>query len=1280
MDLSLEQSKQLTAFVDDWSKDKKIELETSFGENYVVDSMTFLQIAQRIRTKAFEEIPQEDYLNIITPNELRFTLRGLGVIQSYCRDDTMQNKEFTAMFKSRNSRDSNLNLDEYNIRFKTRREEELGVDDPQVVQVLNQWSTQPKAFRLIRRWSFKGKGIRIDLSMVRQTPSGRGGFQWSTSFLQRSVLKETPRYEVEVELLHDTEHTKTPADALRSLIRGVGEVQRAIQKNSLLIRKSVANHVRSEYQRMTGTAKIRGVKAITLQLENMTEKIDDRVINIRTGFNATDKADGLRAMGYVDSKGELYLLDQNMNVYRTGLRSVACASSLVDGEWITLNKHKEARNDYLIFDIYHMSGGKKVSHLPFMTFQDGAKEQDGQHRYRMMNEWYDQWADGEEITAPNQVSESNRLQIMLKEFEFGNPGDNSIFTLACSKILDTPRIYHTDGLILTSNSQPIPDNADVRFDHQFKWKPSKDNTVDFLIKYEADNEFPTMDKITTTVDSSNQKTIQHKTMRLYVGSSKSMITENPRAAILDQMMDKEPVRGGYQPILFTPVDFPDTMANTCYVLVETNGETDEEYAMTEDTKEPISDESVVEMRYDPSREPGWRWVPSRIRHDKSERLMRAKTTAKATGKSIVYSGIMNDEMVAKSVWNSIHDPITEFMIRTGNDAPSEAENEKLMSIQAVDTSKKYYERKAPKQNIALVKGLQDFHNKYIKNEILIKRSLLGGRSKLLDLACGKGGDLFKWFYGGAKFVLGVDYAGENITNPGDGAYRRYVDLIQDFKKKTIPNIAFAIGNSSKNIVNGEAGANPQESDILRSIFGRVDPEGSVPKYIENVMARQFQDGADVAACMFALHYFFETKETLDGFLTNLSETVRIGGLFVGCCFDGDLVFRLLRGLERGQSANGMEADVPIWSITKQYDAVELSADESSIGNAIDVEFISIGSTHREYLVSFAYLTERMREIGFRLLNKAELAEMKLAHSTNTFDASFEMANRREQKYNMRDSVKEFSFLNRWFIFKREGEKIVAEAPKIELPVADEPASAAAADQDDEKYADVEAKPEASAYDQPPLPTKKFEKNQVFLIGADAPESNLTTLDDKNAGRWLSLSAPFPIPDPEDPAIQYPTVEHYLAAMKLKEASNQPNLARTLMSTKGQIHQQFGFARLKETVAEESVRDFKLLADEAKEVHKEMSKGALTGRGVVIDESIWQTQKDEFLMNALKFRYQRDARFQGIVEAAKADKKYILYSSNVEVGIPELSGVRHGVKKTITGGNKVGRFIMKLARF
>jgi hypothetical protein len=73
-------------------------------------------------------------------------------------------------------------------------------------------------------------------------------------------------------------------------------------------------------------------------------------------------------------------------------------------------------------------------------------------------------------------------------------------------------------------------------------------------------------------------------------------------------------------------------------------------------------------------------------------------------------------------------------------------------------------------------------------------------------------------------------------------------------------------------MNGEAGVGEQEADILRSIlFERIDPEGSFPKY------RHVQDAADVVAF----------------------------SLVVGCCFDGDVVFRLLRGFKRGQSANGV---------------------------------------------------------------------------------------------------------------------------------------------------------------------------------------------------------------------------------------------------------------------------------------------------------------------------------------------------------------------------------------
>jgi len=707
MDLTSEQFKLMNKFIQDWSKDSKLELETTFGAGGVVDSTTFLQIAQRLRNKGFEVIPQDDRLSIITPNHIRLSLQGMGVLQQYCRDDILQGKEFTAMFKDRAFPDSNIDIKEYDIRFKIRREEELSTNDPRVMNVMTTWENQKKAFRLIRRWTFQGKGVRIDMSMVRQTRNipGKGEYAWVTHFLENSILDELPRYEVEVELLHNTEHTDTPEKALKSLICGVGEVQRAIQKNSLLIRNSVSQSVINEYQSLTNTYKFRGVNPITLEVKNMGE-IDESIPNIRSGFNVTDKADGLRTMGFVTKSGELFLIDMSMKVYRTGLTNKNCASSLMDGEWVTVSKHGNAINHYLVFDVYYYEG-VSVNALPFITFKDSILDKEQKSRYNIINKWYNTWKKDVKDSAKG-ITDMNRLLVALKQFEFAMPNTPAIFK-GCNIVLDTTKIYNTDGLILSSNSQPIPDSAGVRWNYQFKWKPSKDNTVDFLINYEKDSE--TVDKITTTIHPDSHSTVQYKTMRLFVGGTKEAVLLNPRQTILlQQPLPKEKDSSQYRPILFNPSDFPDTMANTCNVIIETDLETGDEYAMTEDSKEPIQDRSVIEMRYDPSRQPGWRWIPTRIRYDKTERLHQAIAKKGKTK----YSGTMNDEGTANSVWNSIHNPVTLSMIQTGSEEPSEEEMKVLLKSRESDIGKKYYERKAPQENITLIKGLQDFHNKYIK--------------------------------------------------------------------------------------------------------------------------------------------------------------------------------------------------------------------------------------------------------------------------------------------------------------------------------------------------------------------------------------------------------------------------------------------------------------------------------------------------------------------------------------------------------------------------------------
>ena len=1296
MDLTSDQSKLINKFIQDWFKDKKLELETTFGVGGVIDSNTFLQIAQRLRNKGFEVVPQDDRLSIITPNHIRLSLLGLGVLQQYCRDDTLEGKVFSAMFKDRAFPDSNIDIREYNMRFKVRREEDLSEDDPRVMALLTNWEKQKKAFRLIRRWTFRGKGIRIDMSMVRQSPNipGKGEFDWSTTFQQKNIFKEAPRYEVEVELLHDTEYTDTPEKALKALIGGVGEVQRAIQKNTLLIRNSVVNAVRTEYQTMVGTEKFRGVNPVTLKVRNMTEEIDPDIANIRGGYNVTDKADGLRTMGFVDKSGELYLIDMSLNVYRTGLKNPKCAQTLVDGEWVTISKDGNAINHFLVFDIYYSKDGKNISNQPFVQYKDGLIDNGGESRFNALKQWYSVWREGVDVIAKG-LTDATRLIISLKQFQFATANNATIFR-ACATVLDTTKIYNTDGLIITTNTEPIPDRPGVRWNKQFKWKPAKDNTVDFLINFERDPNIPTIDKITTTIHPSSENTVQYKTMRLYVGSDKDPAFDNPRTTILlQQPIPKEKGYGKYKPALFNPMEFPDTMANTCNIAVSTDPETGEEYVSTEDSKEPIQDRSIVEMRYDASREPGWRWVPTRIRHDKTERLIRASLKKGP----IKYSGMMNDEGVANDVWDSIHNPVTNSMIRSGNEQPSDEESQLILKLQDTEVAKKYYERKAPKEDIKLVQGMLDFHNKYIKNEILLKKSLRGGNKNLLDMACGKGGDLFKWIFDGARSVVGVDTAGENITNPVDGAYKRYIEALMEFGYNRVPKMVFVIGNSTRDIVNGDAGATPEERDILRSIFGRVEPEGPVPSYVQSVMTGSFRAGADVAACMFALHYFFENKVALDGFIKNLSETVKIGGLFIGCCFDGNKIFNLLRNVEKGRSKVGKIEDTPIWTITKDYDKEELLADDESIGLAIDVEFISIGTTHKEYLVPFELLKKKLAAIGFELLDKKDLAELGLNASTNTFDVSYEMATRAKKVYNMPEAVKEFSFLNRWFIFKRIGEIGISDVPKITLPEGDkeegvevkpsvytgvEESKEEAEEEEEEEKVEEEVVSETGA--KLPPRDKKFSEVEVFRFGIDARQADILGIkDDKgkkdmNAGRWLGLAAPFPIPDPDDPEVKYPTVEHYLAAMKLKLASNKPNLAKDLMSTTGRIHQDFALKRRVESVKQESPRDFELLADEVADVRKKMTKTYLNQYRVIFDENKWIPVKDKVLMDALKYRWEHDKRFRDIVETARNAGKYLLYTTKVAAVASELGGTRSLTTGIIEGENKCGRFIMELAGF
>lgn len=147
-------------------------------------------------------------------------------------------------------------------------------------------------------------------------------------------------------------------------------------------------------------------------------------------------------------------------------------------------------------------------------------------------------------------------------------------------------------------------------------------------------------------------------------------------------------------------------------------------------------------------------------------------------------------------------------------------------------------------------SLKRFHND-------IKRHLISRFAKnadsLLDIACGRGGDLQKWNGAGVKYVKGIDLSPREIEE----ARARYTALSKagDFATR----------------VEFEA------SDRLGTVVYR-DPTN-----------REY----DVVTCMFAMQYFYQNEAALNTILHSISSNLKEGGYFVGTVPDGKRVLGML---------------------------------------------------------------------------------------------------------------------------------------------------------------------------------------------------------------------------------------------------------------------------------------------------------------------------------------------------------------------------------------------------
>ena len=1001
-------------------------------------------------------------------SSIRGELVGVDLIQEYCKTNSIQHvinmpstlfnkvkftRKMTAMKKD-GSFIQRLDMDDFNFRVSFQTEQDYNTQSDTARNIISNWMDSKKIFRFMNRVRFYHPDLPIfaDLSIVKSssyiyTKDKKKIPVPEYTIQEAKVFNNIEQYEIELEIDNAKVGTGTPFSKVSELLNAIRKTTRIVlsglQGTKFPVSYSEQDKVLHEYMKILRGEEYKperiypsdfiGPSSFTLQIENVVPTSETLIVpNIRKHFTVTDKADGDRKLLYVSGEGKIYMIDTNMKVIFTGTKTAekTIFNSIVDGEHIKYNKKSEFINLYAAFDIYFVNK-KSVREFPFYQEDkkeeeekeklDESKEDESKYRLYLLKQFIDllkpisilEQTEKEEVTK----DQKHPAEFIVKCKSFKATSEYVTIFDGCLSILsdikDGTYEYNTDGLIFTPSNLavggireggPAGDLSKITWPYSFKWKPAEFNTIDFLVSIKKDktgkDEIHHIFQDGKNLQGGNE-VLQYKTMILHVGFDiRKDGYVNPFQDVINDVIperiDEINRKNNYKPMPFIPTNPYDP--NACFSNIFLKEDGTKIFMMTEEG-EYFEDDMIVEFKYVDSNKDGWKWVPLRVRYDKTSQLRATK------------DNFGNNYKVANNNWYSIHHPITEEMITTGNDIPESVTDDDV-----------YYARSTEETS---TEALRNFHNLYVKKKIIQGVSHRG--DTLIDIAVGKAGDLNKWIDAKLSFVFGIDVSKDNIHNRIDGACARYLNQVR--KSQNIPKVLFVNGDSGLNIRSGQALLTEKDKQIVKAVFGQGPKDLSLlGKGVYNQYGVA-ERGFNVTSCQFAMHYFFKNKTTFHQLLRNITECTKINGYYIGTCYDGQTVFNLLKNLKNEEGMTIMKEGRKIYEIVKMYDQTGFPDEDMSLGYSINVFQESINQYFREYLVNFEYFTRIMEDYGFILVTKDEAKHMNLPNGTGMFSELFTLmeleiksnpkteANYRKAKY-MTPEEKRISFMNRYFVFKK----------------------------------------------------------------------------------------------------------------------------------------------------------------------------------------------------------------------------------------------------------------------
>ena len=1069
MEINKKSETELIALFEKAVSDSSLELEFLLQyDSNIIDEKTFERIIKELRKYSNLHMKRTETLDVSCKG-FRFTINGNESIRKYCRTDRITPDMEKDIVIQKKTKKEHYYDREYNFKCNLKKEETFDIKNAGIKSIMKDWTTLDKTFRYKKRYTFhdddelfqydlsvvkssstkkmKGQPIRVKKSNVRNNqlkyivkPQEITNFDnWFNALLptdlvtlqgkiiEKPLPKKTVKasrvflnpmnFEVELEFIGNNNSGKKnkllARDAMLMAIKYIGTFLKIRNDEYFLMSQTKKNDCFTYYKgflRMLNINRVQfiGPQPITLDRENVVE-LDiaeyTKSNSIRKNYTVTDKADGERNLLVIDDKGYGFYINRKNTIKATGFTLLEFPNTIIDGEYITKTKRGEHVAEFHAFDIY-VKRNKDLRSLPLV----GRKSTD-LSRLNELNEIQRTIDTNYGLDAIDKKA-SIIPDFFTKEFHHGNTLNIEIVTAleekinslkdklkvasteeekeklretiaeykADTKIFDKcrniynedKRDYHIDGLIFTPMYLGVGQDEEGilkkpsggRWNKAFKWKPMEENSIDFQVEVVIDSE----GNERIIVDNDGDFC---KVFHLLIGYDPVSHTKyNSLLVLNEQRMFPE----GYTSQLFQPTHPYVEKSYEMVVKLDSM-----KRARCEDNS-LIQHESLVECKWViPPGVPSYKgkWMPMRLRDNRNP----------------------NDFITAINVWKTIHYPITFDMIRGG---------EELATLER----EVYYRNvsKEDKKRDIGMKSMRDFHS-FVKQELFRQYTL--PTQSLLDISVGKGGDINRWQQAQLGLCVGIDINLDNLDNMEDGAANRILNLSD--QSNIANNTLLICADSSRSYFTGDAGLDDLQKTYLEIVFGNtLNPSLSNSKLLKfkNLGNASIQ-GFDAVSCQFTLHYFFENRDKLETMLSNVSGSLKENGYFFGTCFDGVMINDFMNEHKGSFISKGHDEAHVNYKITREYKEIQILPNtEDCLGKAISVYFGSIGSTVKEYLVSFDYLVEVAKKYNLSLVKVADFTDdiEKTSNSSISFGKADELIKHKD--------LLQYSSMNKKFIFQK----------------------------------------------------------------------------------------------------------------------------------------------------------------------------------------------------------------------------------------------------------------------